>query len=145
VPPGADLAVHGLLSRAGEVVEASGRGLAYRLTAAGVRDAFDDGWTGPDLLAWLAERADGPLPAAARQTLEGWWAHYGTLRLYDEVTLIELGDDLLLRELQATTSLDRALLYTFSPRVIAVDPAAADGLVAELTRQGHTPRVVESG
>jgi hypothetical protein len=145
VPPGADLAVHSLLGRTGEVVQASGPGLAYRLTATGVRDAFDGGWTGPDLLAWLAERAAGPLPAAARQRLEGWWAHYGTLRLYDEITLIELGDDLLLRELQATTSLDKALLYTFSPRVIAVDPAAADALVAELTRQGHTPRVVESG
>src|SRR5207237_9245993 len=73
VPPGADLAVHSLLGRAGEGVEASGPGLAYRLTAAGVRDAFDGGWTGPDLLAWLAERAAGRLPAGARRTFEGWW------------------------------------------------------------------------
>jgi hypothetical protein len=143
VPSGADLSVHGLLRRAGELVDTSGRGLAYGLTAASVRDAFDGGLTGPDLLAWLAAHADGPLPAVARRTLEGWWARYGTLRLYDEVTLLELGDDLLVRELQATTSLDKSLLCTFSPRVVAVDPAAADALVAELTRLGHTPRVVE--
>jgi hypothetical protein len=35
-------------------------------------------------------------------------------------------------------------VYQFSPRLLAVDPTAVDGLVAQLTRAGDTPRVVEA-
>jgi len=59
------------------------------------------------------------------------------------VTLIELGDDLLLRELLAASSLREAVLHTFSPRLVAIDSARVDELVEELTRLGYTPRMVD--
>ncbi|MDQ2741959.1 MAG: hypothetical protein M3Z66_06630, partial [Chloroflexota bacterium] len=95
------------------------------------------------LMALLGERAGGTLPEAVQAILERWWESYGAIRLYDEVTLVELGDDLLLRELLAASSLRDSVLHTFSPRLVAIDSARVDELVEELTRLGYTPRVVE--
>jgi hypothetical protein len=132
-----------LLARVGQMIEASPHGLRYQLLPARLQYAFDDGLQGPDLIEALAIQSGGKLPADVRSTLERWWNDYGSVRLYDELTLIELSDDILLRELLATTSLDRALIHSFSSRLIAVDPSMVDALMAELTRQGHTPRVIE--
>jgi len=35
------------------------------------------------------------------------------------------------------------LVHTFSPRLIAVETSAVDGLRAELERLGHLPKLVE--
>jgi hypothetical protein len=78
-----------------------------------------------------------------RNVLEGWWTGYGNVRLYDDLTLLDLGDDILLRELRATTSLEDAMVDTFTPRLVAVDGARVEALIAELRSLGHTPRVVE--
>jgi hypothetical protein len=146
VPAGtADVSIHGRLARAGELVEASAAGLRYRLTAARMQDLFESGMTGPEFARFLTELSGRPVPPEARQTLDGWWSGYGAIRLYDELALLELGDDLLQRELSAATSLGTAIVHVFSPRLIAVDPARVDGLVAELTSRGYAPRVVEEG
>ena len=146
VPAGTtDVAVHGLLARAGELIGASADGLRYRLTAAGMHAAFDAGTTGPDLAALLAERAGGALPAPVRTAIDRWWGGYGAIRLYDELTIIELGDDLLQTELLTATPRAAAAIHTFSPRLIAIDPSQAEELVAVLTARGYAPRVVEEG
>jgi hypothetical protein len=146
VPAGSsDIGDRSLLARVGRLVEASPGGLRYQLLPAHLQIAFDDGLQGPDLIQALTAQAGGTLPQEVRTTLERWWNDFGTVRLYDELALIELSDDILLRELLATTSLDRALIQSFSARVIAVDPSMVDALVAELTRAGHTPRVIEDG
>jgi hypothetical protein len=144
VPAGtADVDVYTWLARLGELTGASIEGLRYRLTPERVQMAFDDGLTGPALTQFLDERVDGSLPEDVQTVIERWWQGYGRVRLYDDLTLIELGDDVLLRELAATTSLSSALVHTFSPRIIAVDPARVDAFIEELTRSGHTPRVVQ--
>jgi hypothetical protein len=136
--------VHARLLELGEMAEASPLGLRYRLPAARIQFAFEDGMTGPELLDLLSDLAGGDLPAPARRLVERWWAGHGSVRLYDDLTLVELGDDLLLRELTATTSLRQGVIHTFSPRLVAVEPALADTLVRELLRLGHTPSVVEA-
>jgi hypothetical protein len=78
-----------------------------------------------------------------RRIIERWWADFGTIRLYDSLTLIELNDDFLLREIMATSALDTAVIHTFSPRLVAVDPGSVDDVVTRLTRLGYAPRVVE--
>jgi hypothetical protein len=146
VPPGAaDADTHAWLARLGELAEASAAGLRYRLTAERVQSAFDAGLTGPEMLDFLAAGSRAPLPVGARAAIERWWEGYGAVRLYDEVCLVELGDDFLLPELLAATPLRGWLVHTFSPRLIAVEPAAVDNLVAALARLGHAPRVVEGG
>jgi hypothetical protein len=140
---GSDAAALQLLDHAGALVGASADGIAYHLTAKRMQRLFDDGVDGPRFVRFLAERSTTALPEGARATLERWWADYGSVRLYDDITLLELEDDFVLPELLATTSLRSSLVHTFSPRLIAVDPAAVDDLVAELARLGHAPRVVE--
>jgi hypothetical protein len=143
VPPGADSTTHSLLARAGELIEASPAGARYRLAPASVASLFDAGITGPQLAEFLVERSATPLPAVARATLDHWWTSYGSLRLYDELSLLELGDSQLLAELLATTSLRSALVHAFSPQLVAVQSGQLARVIDELTRLGYTPRVVE--
>lgn len=144
LPAGADAARHAFLARVGERVGAGAAGVEYRLTAERMHGAFEAGLTGPALIETLEEWAGQRLPKAARDRLHAWWAGYGTVRLYDELTLIELGEDALLPELLAATPLADTLVYQFAPRLVAVDPLLADDLIAQLTRRGYTPRVVEA-
>lgn len=144
VPPeAADLDIHGLLSRAGTLIDASMNGLRYRLTPAGVQAVFDAGTTGPELVRLLADRAGGALPNTAKKELDRWWQHYGTIHLYDELTVLELSDDLLLPELLASTTIESTMMHTFSPRLIAIDSARAEDIIAELADRGYAPRITE--
>jgi hypothetical protein len=144
VPAGTtDVAIHGLLARAGELIEASASGLRYRLTASGMHALFDTGTSGPELAGLLAERAGGALPPAVAAAIDSWWDGYGAVRLYDELTVIELADDLLQTELLAATPLAASAIHTFSPRLIAIDPARAEELVTALAGRGYAPRIVE--
>jgi hypothetical protein len=140
---GVDEVTHAMLVRIGEVMGAVANGVRYRLTPLHMQAAFEEGLTGPDLIAFLRERIDGTLPDAVRRIIERWWADFGTIRLYDSLTLIELNDDFLLREIMATSALDTAVIHTFSPRLVAVDPGSVDDVVTRLTRLGYAPRVVE--
>ena len=140
-----DARVYHVLGLAAELVGAAPAGLRYRLAVERVQALFEAGMSGPDLRDFLAGHADGPMPAAMRSQLDAWWREYGTLRLYDDMTLIELADDLLLPELLATTSLQQHLLHQFTPRLVAVAAPGVDDLVVELTRLGQPPRVLEEG
>lgn len=134
---------YNVLADLGRLSSATPHGLVYRLPRESVQSAFAGGLTGPVLLEVLTKVAGGALPDDVRQVIEHWWQAFGRVRLYDDMTLIELGDDLLGRELQATSSLAQRQIHAFSPRLIAVDPADVEGLVTELTRLGYMPRVVE--
>jgi hypothetical protein len=145
VPAGSlDEQLHSMLVAMCDLADASPKGLHYRLDVDRLQLAFDDGLTGPLLIGFLEEQAGATLPEDVRKTLEGWWSGYGSIRLYDDLTLLDLGDDILLRELLATTSLGEAMVDTFTPRLVAVDGARVEGLIAELQSLGHTPRVVEA-
>jgi Helicase conserved C-terminal domain len=147
VPAGtADTAVHSLLTRVGEFVGGSAEGLRYILTAERVQTAFDDGLSGPELLRCLEERSPKPVPRRVRSRIERWWASYGRVRLYDELSLVELSKEILPAEvLAAVPALRRHLVYAISPRLLAVEPTAAEGVVAELVRLGYAPRILEGG
>jgi hypothetical protein len=145
VPAGCDdAAIHELLTAAGTLLEASPRGFLYALTVEGVRAAFEAGQTAESLLAKLQARSDR-VPEEFRATLQRWWQAYGRLRLYEGLTILELADDYVLPELLAATGLRQHLVYQFSPRLVAIDPGAADTIVAELRRRGYTPLVESAG
>ena len=74
--------------------------------------------------------------------IDAWWKDYGNVRLYDDLTLIELGDDILLQELLATSSLRNVVVEVVTPRLVAIDPVAIRPLLGEMERLGYTPRVV---
>ncbi|HEY8685609.1 MAG TPA: helicase-associated domain-containing protein, partial [Chloroflexota bacterium] len=144
VPAGySDLPLHILLLEIADLADISPAGLRYRLGRQRAQDAFDGGVTGPDLLRVLAERALGSMPVDVRTVIDAWWKDYGNVRLYDDLTLIELGDDILLQELLATSSLRNVVVEVVTPRLVAIDPAAIRPLLGEMERLGYTPRVVE--
>lgn len=132
-----------LLGRGAELIAASAEGLRYRLLPDAARRLFEQGVSGPRLVQLLEGYAGQPPPAAMRAAIERWWSGYGRLRLYDDLTLIELADDYLLPELLRSTSLPASTIHTFSPRLIAVDPRHVERLIAEITRAGHPPSVSE--
>jgi len=142
----ADVSVHNLLARVGELVGGSAEGLRYTLTAERVQTAFDDGLSGPELLRFLEERSSKPVPRRVRLRIERWWASYGSVRLYDELSLVVLSEEILPAEvLAAVPALRKHLVYAISPRLLAVEPTAAGTVVAELVRLGYAPRIVEGG
>ena len=67
--------------------------------------------------------------------------NYGQLHLYEDLTLVELADDYVLQELLVSTSLHENLIYTFSPRLVAIHSHAVESLVQEMEKRGYTPRV----
>lgn len=146
VPVGsASISALGFILSACQLGQATAEGMHYLLNANGAQALFEHGLSAADLASQLSAQTGQPLPPAAQETLDRWWAGFGRVRLYDEVTLIELGDDLLLRELQAATSLGDVTIHQFSPRLIAVEDDAVDLLVTELGARGYAPRIVEGG
>jgi hypothetical protein len=144
VPPGsASIAALAPVLNACQLTNAAADGLRYQLGPYGLQALFELGMDAEDIARLLSSETGEPFPKAARKTLDRWWDAYGQVRLYDELTLIELGDDLLLRELQAATSLERVVLRQFSPRLIAVADDAVEQLVGELGARGYAPRIVE--
>jgi hypothetical protein len=142
----ADASVHSLLARVGELAGGSAEGLRYTLTAERVQAAFDNGLSGPELVRFLEERSSKRVPRRVRSRIERWWASYGSVRLYDELSLVELSQEILPAEvLAAVPALRKHLVYAISPRLLAVEPTAADAVVAELVRLGYAPRIVEGG
>jgi hypothetical protein len=140
---GANPQAYELLGKIAEFEQATPDGLRYRITPENLAWAFDQGVNGTDLLQQLHALSGGKLPDAVRARLSRWWEGYGTLRLYDEVTILEFGDEYLLAEALATTALRASIVATLSPRTVVVDAAAAADLRAEFARRGYTPRIVE--
>jgi hypothetical protein len=138
-----DLAIHDFLLAVAEAGEATPEGVQYRFTPARACEAFAAGYDAEAILSFLDKASVGRVPQVSRDTLQDWWARYGSLHLYGNLTLVEFADDYTLPELVATSGLARRLIYRFSPRLIAVDPAAVDELLDELVRKGYTPKVVE--
>jgi hypothetical protein len=144
VPAGrSNAAVLLFLDRAGDYLGASRAGLRFRLSIATVQQLFDEGITGPEMVQFLADHSGAAVPSDLVASLDSWWSRYGMVRLYDDVTIVELADDYVLPELLATSSLSLSIVSTLSPRHIVVETGVVDDLVAELTRLGHIPKVVE--
>jgi hypothetical protein len=132
-----------LLATVAEPLAPSRHGVRYRLSGPSLQRIFAVGVTGTGLAAWLERSSSTGMPESVRRRIEGAWETFGTVRLYDEMTLLELGDDLLLRELDAMSGLRDDSIHVFSPRLVAVAPERVSSLIASLTKAGYRPRVLE--
>jgi len=145
IAPGSDLRLHTAMLRLADVVASAPSGLRYQPSARRAQAAFNAGHSAARLLDALRQVAPGGVPGALCATLEGWWAEYGALRLYDEVSVVELADDVLATEtLAASAALRRWLLHPISNRHLAIDPAGLEAVVDELVKAGYAPRVLEA-
>ncbi len=131
---------HALLASIARLEEATVDHFTYRLDLRAVHDAFERGKLLPDLLRDWETVMPLPVPPALDLALHDWWGRYGQLRLYKGLTLVELGDELTLQELEASTSLSQHIVAKLSPQLVLVPEAAVDALLEELTARGHTPK-----
>jgi hypothetical protein len=121
---------------------ADGEQLVFRLDMRTVHAAFGRGKLLEEIQMQWRETMPLPMPESFGSTLREWWGRYGTVRLYDGFALLEVDDDVTLRELEATTSLAQHIVAKMSPRMVLVPEAQVDDLVRQLQARGHMPRQV---
>jgi hypothetical protein len=131
---------HSLLDRIARLETTGPDRFVYRLDAQAAYQAFEAGAVLDDLLADWERLLAIPVPPAIGEQLATWWAAYGRLRLYENLTVVEFGDDYALAEMKAATSLEQFLVAEISPRLVIVRPEDAGRLVAELEKAGYTPK-----
>lgn len=113
-----------------------------RLDAGAFRHTLQAGQNAAAVNAAFAA-AGFPLPPAALETLQAWQGRAGRYQLYEQMTVVEFGEDVLPEELRAINRLSSAEFYQPGPRcLIFPDPQAAPALVEELRRRGYTPQVL---
>ena len=139
VPPQA----HTFLGRFTRLEEASPERFVYRLHPLAALAAFESGMSLSDLLAEWERVISQPIPAALRETLREFWTRYGQVRLYDGFSLLELSDEVTLRELEAGTSLSRHIVARLSPRLVLVPDEAVETLMREFAAKDYTPKELE--
>lgn len=114
----------------------------FRLSAAALRATLRRGLSVADVAGQFAA-AGFSLPPAMVQQLQTWQDRAGRHHLYDNLAVIELGEDVLLAEIQAIAHLQDIPVYRASPRCLLVlEPAAVPTLTDELVRRGYTPKVL---
>ena len=133
-------AAHTLLDRIARLERAQPHQFVYRLDPAAVHQAFESGTDLQQIVGEWQAALGSPMPDAIQARLAEWWQTYGTIRLYQNVTVIEFGDDYALTEMKAITSLEKVMIAEVSPRLVIIPREAADTLAAELTRAGYTPQ-----
>ncbi|MBN1641242.1 MAG: helicase-associated domain-containing protein [Anaerolineae bacterium] len=141
VPNQVPAQLHDLFHIIGRLEETTPTQFRYRVTAEGVLRALEQGQTVDTMIQAIARWSGHAPPPAWRDQLTRWSENYGKLHVYDDITLLELGDDVALQELLSNTSLRAHVIHTFSPRLVAIHPTAVDDLVQEMEKRGYTPHV----
>ncbi len=122
--------------------------LCYRLAPRSLAEALSRGQHPTALLQLLRhiseneEQTDTPLTRLLAQ-LERWTASYGRIRLYTDVSLLEVADTLVMRELAATTSVEEQVVEAVSPTRMILKKQGAERIVEDLKRRGQVPLLHE--
>lgn len=131
---------HRLLDAVARLESATAERFVYRLDPQAVYESFEAGGTLAEMVEDWERFLPITLPVAVREHLTDWWNAYGQVRIYQDVTVIEFGDDYALAEMRATTSLEKHLIAEISPRLVIIPRRAIDSLTAELESAGYTPK-----
>jgi hypothetical protein len=137
-----------LLEDFAEVAGVRADRLCYRLAPKSLSEALSQRKQPAILLQQLRNflrndaTADSPLAHLLAQ-LERWIMQYGRVRLYIGVTLLEVADTLVMRELTATTSVEEQIVQAISPTLLILKRGGSERIVDELKRHGQAPLVHE--
>jgi hypothetical protein len=140
IPSQVEAQAHSLLNRIARLEITTAQQFAYRLDAQTVHQSFEDGAALAELFDEWERWLPIPMPKAIRDQLSAWWEAYGQVRIYEDLTVIEFGDDYALAEMRATTPLDRYLVAEISPRLVIIAPEGVDVLTEALEQAGYTPK-----
>ncbi len=140
VPSALNAQGHTLLDKIAILEQAAPGQFVYKLDPLATHQSFESGVGLEEILADWAKLLPLEMPPLIQQTLTEWWQSYGQVRLYSDVTIIELADDHALIEMKTVTSLEKYLLAEISPRLILIPTETAELLAAELEHAGYTPK-----
>ena len=122
--------------------------LCYRLAPRSLAEALSRGRRPTALLQLLQQisqnerQTDTPLEHLLAQ-LERWTASYGCIRLYTGVSLLEVADTTVMRELTVTTSVEEQIVQVISPTRMILKKQGAERIVEVLKRRGQVPLLHE--
>lgn len=131
-----------------EVAGVRGGRLCYRLAPGSLAEALGRGQQPGNLLKLLRkiakdeEDSNSPLSCLLAK-LEGWIASYGRVRLYTGVSMMEVADNLVMRELSATTSLEEQIVKSITPTLMILTKQGMERIVEDLKRRGQSPLLHE--
>jgi hypothetical protein len=119
--------------------------LVYRLTPRALGAALNSGdKRAQTLLSLLQREASNTGDAALRALVvqvEQWYNSYGRVRLYTGMSLLEVADTAVLREVSAYTHLEAYSVQQLQPTIHIVKKDALTRLVDDVKRHGLTPLV----
>ncbi len=131
---------HDLLSKIARLETTDIDRFVYRLDPQIIHATFEDGAALSEILESWERWVPRPMPPAIRDQLTRWWEAYGQVRIYENVTVIEFGDEYALPEMKAITSLEDHIIAEPTPRMVIIPEESVQTLVAELEDAGHTPK-----
>ncbi len=121
--------------------------LCYRPNPTFLAEALSRGQKPTLLLQTLQAMAtDAPPESPLRRLiaqLTNWTSSYGRVRLYTGVALVEVADNIVLRELAATTSMDEHIVQTITPTLMILKKQGMAQMIEDLKRRGQTPLLHE--
>jgi hypothetical protein len=139
-----DAEVHDFLAQFADLVDAELDIFRYRISPQRLNQAFEGGLELQMIVSFLERASGAAIPDSAYHLLESYWQGYGSIRLYENQTVIEFSDDYALQELLGSTSLAAQIVYQLSPRLVIIRPEAVEELVAEMVKKGYTPQIKET-
>jgi hypothetical protein len=131
-----------LLENFAEIAGVQQGRLRYRLTATSLGQALSHGLQ-PATLLQLLHKYTQPSMTLLLAQLERRIKNYGRVRLYTDVTLLEVADTSVIRELTATTPLEEQVVRTIQPTLLILKKPGAERLVQEMKRRGQVPLIHE--
>ena len=135
--------VHSLLDRIARLESATAERFVYQLDPQAAHEAFEDGVSLSEIWRDWEDLIPIPLPKDIQTQLTTWWRAYGRVRIYEDMSVIEFGDDYTLAEITAVTSLKKHMIAQISPRLVIIPETAVDSLMAEMKKAGYTPKRTE--
>ncbi len=136
VPPQA----HNLLNKIARLETATAERFVYQLDPQTAHESFEAGLALSEIANDWEEFLAIPMPDSINAQLTTWWEAYGRVRIYENLTVIEFGDDYALTEMKAVTQLEQVLIAEISPRLVVIPQQALAALTKALEKAGYTPK-----
>jgi len=139
VRPGPESArLLGLSSRLGRPM---GSPFVFTLDEARIETVLREGYRPEEILALFEASGLSPTPTL-RQALQDAWARLSRVQAFENITLLETDDPLILQELLAATSLGSAILGWLAPNLVILEESALERLWKEMRDRGYYPTIV---
>jgi hypothetical protein len=122
------------------VAERGAQAFSFVFTAAAIERALAQG-IGLEAVMQQFKKMQLPLSKNVQAQFQRIAKRFGRVRAYENVTVLELADDLALRELSVNTRLLNHVVFQLSPRAVVLREEGLEQLIEEIQEQGYIPKI----